>query len=97
MPSPTRSDCHAWGASPNVELFRIVLGIDSRAPGFKKVEIKPSLGKLREVSGIIPHPRGEISVSLRLLPDGRLEKDISVPEGVECDFVWRGKTHKISR
>ena len=97
MPSPTRSDCHAWGASPNIELFRIVLGIDSRAPGFKKVEIKPSLGKLREVSGIIPHPRGEISVSLRLLPDGRLEKDISVPEGVECDFVWRGKTHKISR
>ena len=22
----TRSDCHAWGASPNIELFRTVLG-----------------------------------------------------------------------
>lgn len=28
----TRSDCHAWGASPNIELYRIVLGIDTDAP-----------------------------------------------------------------
>jgi alpha-L-rhamnosidase len=33
---PTRSDCHAWGASPNYELFRTVLGIDSAAPGFAR-------------------------------------------------------------
>jgi hypothetical protein len=27
-----RSDCHGWGASPNIEFFRTVLGIDSDAP-----------------------------------------------------------------
>ena len=47
----SRSDCHAWGSSPNIELFRIVLGIDSDAPGFSKVKIEPHLGYLKNVSG----------------------------------------------
>ena len=96
-PEPTRSDCHAWGASPNVELFRCVLGISSQAPGFSKIQIKPALGKLKQISGSIPHPKGTISVSLKLLPNGKLEKKISVPQGVECEFVWNGKTEIISR
>ncbi len=40
----TRSDCHAWGSSPNIEFFRIVLGIESDAPYFEKVKIEPHLG-----------------------------------------------------
>jgi len=39
-----RSDCHAWGSSPNIEFFRTVLGIDTDAPGFRKVRIEPHLG-----------------------------------------------------
>ena len=45
--SRSRSDCHAWGASPNIEFFRTVLGIDSDAPGFKKIKIEPHLGAPR--------------------------------------------------
>ena len=48
-----RSDCHAWGASPNFELFRTVLGIDSAAPGFRRVIIRPFLGRLTRASGAI--------------------------------------------
>src|SRR5262249_2965474 len=65
MHEPSRSDCHAWSASPNYELFRTVLGIDSAAPGFKRVIVKPFPGKLTTVSGSIPHPNGEVVVSLR--------------------------------
>ncbi len=40
----TRSDCHAWGSSPNIEFFRILLGIDSAAPAWSEVKIEPHLG-----------------------------------------------------
>ena len=53
-----RSDCHAWGSSPNIEFFRTVLGIDTDAPGFKKVKIEPHLGDLKNVNGKMPHPNG---------------------------------------
>ena len=58
----TRSDCHGWGASPNVEFFRTVLGIDSDAPGFSVIKIEPHLGKLTNASGSIPHPNGKVAV-----------------------------------
>ena len=69
QPEPSRSDCHAWSASPNIEFYRIILGIDSDAPGFRRVRIEPSLGDLKRVSGAIPHPDGKISVDYEA--DGR--------------------------
>jgi hypothetical protein len=83
-----RSDCHAWGASPNFELFRTVLGIDSAAPGFHHVIIRPFLGRLAAAAGSIPHPRGEISVALRRTGD-RLDAEVVLPPGVDGDLVWR--------
>jgi hypothetical protein len=88
-PEPTRSDCHAWSASPNFELFRTVLGIDSAAPGFKKVLIRPNLGKLTKVSGSIPHPAGELAVKLAL-NGNQLAAEVNLPAGISGDFVWRG-------
>lgn len=61
-----RSDCHAWGASPNIEYYRTVLGIDAAAPGFTKVTIAPNPGSLRQLSGTIPTPQGDILVSYKL-------------------------------
>jgi len=91
----SRSDCHAWGASPNVELFRTVLGIDSAAPGFAKVVVAPHLGELKKVSGTMPHPRGEISVALEL-ENGRLHADVSLPPGVGGEFVWQGRRKQMA-
>ena len=92
---PSRSDCHAWGASPNVELFRTVLGIDSAAPGFRRVVIRPNLGKLQQASGSIPHPKGTVGVNLARR-DGKLEAEINLPEGVEGEFVWDGQSHSLA-
>ena len=87
--NPSRSDCHAWSSSPNFEVFRTVLGIDTAAPGFRRVRVRPFLGALERVSGSIPHPRGEISVKLERT--GKiLRADIALPPGVTGEFVWSG-------
>ncbi len=78
----TRSDCHAWGASPNIEFLRTVLGVDSAAPGFSKVSVRPHLGPLKRAGGAVPHPKGMIVVEVE-----RTEKGYSIkaqaPPGVE--------------
>lgn len=95
QPEPTRSDCHAWGASPNIEFFRTLLGIDSDAPGFAKVLIKPHLGDLKKASGSIPHPKGAVSVKYQLNRKGVLEAEITLPEGVEGRLVWNGQEKEL--
>ncbi len=86
-----RSDCHAWGASPNIELFRTVLGIDSDAPGFKKIKIQPHLGKLQKAKGSMPHPNGKIEVMYDLSPGNR-RATIDIPDGTTGIFIWKGKS-----
>ncbi len=92
---PSRSDCHAWGSSPNIELFRTVLGIDAGAPGFRQVRLAPALGALPRASGSIPHPLGEISVSYALRGQ-RLEADIRLPPGLKGELVWGGQTRPLT-
>lgn len=84
----TRSDCHAWGASPNFELLRTVAGIESMAPGFKRVRIAPNPGRFEKVSARMPHPKGMIEVRLRR--GRKLTADVNLPEGIEGEFDWAG-------
>jgi alpha-L-rhamnosidase len=89
-----RSDCHAWGSSPNIELYRIVLGIDSDAPGFSKVKIEPHLGTLTNASGTIPHPNGNIKASY-ILQNGKWDVDIILPQKITGRFIWKGKNYSL--
>lgn len=91
-----RSDCHAWGASPNIEFFRTVLGIDSVAPGFAKVRIEPHLGDIMEIGGEMPHPKGSIKVSYRISDKGKLSAELTLPEDVIGVFVWNGTEYQLT-
>jgi hypothetical protein len=91
----SRSDCHAWTASPNFEIFRTVLGIDSAAPGFRRVVVRPFLGRLSHASGAIPHPQGEVSVAFERTPSG-LRAEVSLPVQVTGEFVWRGRRRQLA-
>ena len=87
----SRSDCHAWGASPNIEFFRTVLGIDSDAPGFNHIDITPHLGKLKNITGSMPHPKGNIAVSYQL-NNGSWQVSIDLPAGTTGVLHFKGKT-----
>jgi alpha-L-rhamnosidase len=90
----TRSDCHAWGASPNIEFYRTVLGIDSYAPGFSQVKIEPHLGTLTNVSGEIPHPNGKVAVAY-FLDKGKWEIKVGLPKNTTGRLVWKGKAYLL--
>jgi alpha-L-rhamnosidase len=90
----TRSDCHAWGASPNIEFFRTVLGIDSDAPGFARVKIEPHLGDLKNIQGEIPHPMGKIGVQY-LFENGKWKIQIGLPPKTTGNLIWRSKLYPL--
>jgi alpha-L-rhamnosidase len=89
-----RSDCHAWGASPNIEFYRTILGIDSYAPAFSKIKIEPHLGELKNASGEIPHPNGKVAVSY--IQEGPLWKiNVNLPQKTTGIFIWKGRTYPL--
>lgn len=90
----TRSDCHAWGSSPNIEFFRTVLGIDSDAPGFSKIKIEPHPGKLTNLAGEIPHPNGKIAVSYQF-QNGKWAMNIHLPVKTSGRLMWKGKVYEL--
>ena len=91
----SRSDCHAWGASPNIEFFRVVLGIDAAKPGFKEVRIAPQPGKIKKLSGSMPHPKGMIEVKYEIDEKGALSGYVILPPNTTGSFTWKGKTRRL--
>lgn len=89
-----RSECHAWGSSPNIEFFRTVLGIDSDAPGFTRIKVEPHLGTLTNVAGEMPHPNGKVSVEY-ILEGSKWKININLPLKTSGVFRWKTKTYEL--
>lgn len=95
-PEPVRSDCHAWSASPLYDFLSTICGVVPASPGFASVRIAPALGELESVSATIPHPLGEIRVSLVKKGKSGINADITLPEGVTGEFLWNGRIVKLN-
>lgn len=76
------SFCHGWASGPTAFLSQQVLGVQPLEPGFAKVRIAPQLGSLRWAEGTYPTPRGVIRVRHERAPDGSIQSDIKLPDGV---------------
>lgn len=93
-PEPSRSDCHAWSASPNYDLLATVCGITPGSNGFKTVHIAPALGSLTNVSALMPHPKGNIQLNLKRIGAG-LEGEVVLPDGVNGELIWHDQKLKL--
>lgn len=110
-PEPTRSDCHAWSSSPNYDFLTTILGVEPDAPGFASVRIEPHPGHLNRISGVVPHPQGDIRVELRRTQPGNrnsggrnstvsghggLRGEVTLPGTLTGRFVWNGREIALS-
>jgi hypothetical protein len=93
-PDPTRSDCHAWSASPNYDFLAIVAGIMPDSPGFKTVKITPALGGLKSVTAAMPHPQGELKIDY-VRKKKSLSAVIDLPGQLSGTLVWQGKEYAL--
>lgn len=87
---PTRSDCHAWSASPVYYFLSLVSGISPAEPGFKSVRIEPHLGNLQYIEATMPIQTGTIQVKLQKKPGNHLSGEIVLPNKLTGVFIWDG-------
>lgn len=72
--------CHGWSAGPTTFLTEYILGVRPTGAGFKTCTLAPRLGDLTWASGVVPTPRGDITV--RVTRKGSvLTLKVKVPKG----------------
>lgn len=90
-----RSECHAWSTSPALEFLSTICGIESTAPGFSGIEIRPFMNNLTHIRGKMKHPAGMIEVDLKKRGD-KLTGWVSVPQGIPAEFVHQTDTLRLA-
>jgi len=93
-PDPTRSDCHAWSASPVYYFLSLVSGIQPASPGFKSVRIKPNFGCLKNIDATMPHKLGKIHVKLKK-DKNNLQGEVTLPIHLGGVFIWNGVERQL--
>jgi alpha-L-rhamnosidase len=93
-PEPSRSDAHAWSASPNYDFLATVAGIRPGSPGFETVVIEPKPGYLETIEAAVPHPFGKIEVSYTI-NGNEIEASITLPEMLSGKFLWKGQVAEL--
>ncbi len=87
-----RSECHAWSTGPAFEFLSTVCGVESRSPGFKKIEIAPHPGELEQIQGTIAHPNGLIKVNLSKGTKDNMIGTIEIPNNTSGEYIYNGKS-----
>jgi hypothetical protein len=88
--------CHAWSCAPNHDLSAYVLGVLPTAPGFAQFRVEPYPGDLSWAKGVVPTPRGNVSVNWKREPS-RFELNVSVPMQALVELSVPGRSLETTR
>ena len=91
----SRSDCHAWSASPVAFCQTAFAGVRPASPFFKTVRIAPDPAGLKRIRATTPSPCGPIETALEFA-DGGVSGAVTLPKGLSGEFVWNGRTQSLS-
>jgi alpha-L-rhamnosidase len=94
-PEPTRSDCHAWSASPLYFFLSGMAGIMPDEPSFKSVRIEPHPGDLDFFNAGVPHPNGDILFQGTGLQTSTPVFNITLPADTPGRLIWRGQEYHL--
>ncbi|MBA3872897.1 MAG: family 78 glycoside hydrolase catalytic domain [Anaerolineae bacterium] len=83
----SRSLCHGWSAAPAYFLTTQVLGVKPAEPGYSRIRIAPQPFNLTWAEGVVPTPRGPVTVSWKLNESGQLDVQYDAPQGCEVEVV----------
>ena len=80
---------HAWGTPPLNIISRYVLGVTPLEPGFEKISVKPQVGGLSDLKGVVPTAKGPVTVAVS-------GKRLSVTVPAPATVVWNGRRHEVA-
>ena len=84
-PSDANGDSmsHGWGSTVLVDIQRTLLGVRPTSPGYASFDVTPPRAGLAQAAGMVPTPRGTVSVSWQrsreAVAPGPFTLDVTVP------------------
>ena len=85
---PNQDLNHMWGGVPLNMIARQVLGVTPREPGFAKISVRPKVGGLKSVRGVVPTVRGPVAIAV----DG---ERLSVTVPAPAEVLWRESVRTV--
>jgi len=85
FPANNSSNNHAWSAGPLYNLSAIVLGIEPIKVAYNEFSFLPKLADLKQISGTVPSPHGDIKASCSINTDNdTLVQELTSPSNTIC-------------
>jgi len=81
----TMSNNHAWSAGPLYHLGSSILGVRPLKTAYEEYAFLPLMGDLKQMSGVVPSPKGNITVSCTISSDtSAITQELNSPLNSVC-------------